>query len=537
MKLSLEGIKNRGPWEAAGIALPGYDVEKAAEKAQAAPRWAHFGIGNIFRIFIGSIADGLMEKGDLDTALTCVETFDYDVVDRIYRPFDNLGLSVVLNTDGTRDYKVLGAFGEAIKAQNTDIQQWNRLKEIFASPSLQMVSFTITEKGYGLTDSEGRYLPYVQADIDQGPDKASGAMAVVTAMLFERYKKGKAPLALVSMDNCSQNGSLLRSSVLTMAHEWLKKGYVEKGFVEYVADESIIAFPWTMIDKITPRPNPRIAADLASLGLENMEPVETSKRTYIAPFVNGEDPQYLVIEDNFPNGRPALENGKGVYLGSRDTVNKAERMKVTALLNPVHSAVAPLGVLLGEEYFATLINNDPKLMKLAKMVAYDEGLPMVPNPGILDPKAFADELFCLRFVNEYLLDTNLRIVTDESQGLGVRFGETIKAYAAKYGSAERLTAIPLGIAGWLRYMLGVDDQGNSYTLAPDPMAEELTRAFRDIVVGKPETLKDQLKPILSNEKIFFTDLYKNGVGEKIEGLFREMIAGKGAVKATICKYI
>ena len=513
MKLSLEGIKDKGKWEAAGITLPGYDIEMAAKKAQETPRWAHFGIGNIFRIFIGSIADGLLEEGELDTALTCVETFDYDVVDKIYRPFDNLGLSVVLNTDGTRDYKVLGAFGEAVKAQSTDPEQWNRLKEIFASPSLQLVSFTITEKGYALTNPEGKYLPYVQADIDNGPDKATGAMGVVTAMLLERYKKGGTPLALVSMDNCSKNGSLLRSSVLTMTEEWLKKGYVDQGFAGYVEDENQVSFPWTMIDKITPRPNPVIAADLKALGVEDMEPMETSKRTYIAPFVNGEDPQYLVI------------------------VNKSERMKVTALLNPVHSAVAPLGVLLGEEYFATLINQDPKLMKLAKMVAYDEGMPMVPDPGILSPKAFADELFQLRFVNEYLLDTNLRIVTDESQGLGVRFGETIKAYTAKYGSAERLTAIPLGIAGWLRYMLGVDDQGNSYTLAPDPMAEELTRAFRDIVIGKPETLKDQLKPILSNEKIFFTDLYKNGPGEKIEGFFREMIADKGAVKATIYKYV
>lgn len=537
MKLSLEGIKNSSDWEAADIALPGYDVEKASCKAQEAPRWAHFGIGNIFRIFIGSIADGLLENGELDTALTCVETFDYDVVDKIYRPFDNLGLSVVLNTDGTRDYKVLGAFGEAVKAQSTDPEQWNRLKEIFVSPSLQLVSFTITEKGYALANAEGKYLPYVQADIDHGPDRATGAMPIVTSMLLERYKKGGTPLALVSMDNCSQNGSLLRSSVLTMTEEWLKRGYVDQGFADYVEDEDKVSFPWTMIDKITPRPNPVIAADLKALGVEDMEPVETSKRTYIAPFVNGEDPQYLVIEDHFPNGRPALEKGKGVYLGSRDTVNKSERMKVTALLNPVHSAIAPLGVLLGEEYFATLINHDPKLMKLAKMVAYDEGMPMVPDPGILSPKNFADELFQLRFVNEYLLDTNLRIVTDESQGLGVRFGETIKAYTAKYGSAERLTAIPLGIAGWLRYMLGVDDQGNSYTLAPDPMAEELTRAFQDIVIGNPETLKDQLKPILSNEKIFFADLYKNGLGEKIEGFFREMIAGKGAVKATIYKYI
>ena len=69
------------------------------------------------------------------------------------------------------------------------------------------------------------------------------------------------------------------------------------------------------------------------------------------------------------------------------------------------------------------------------------------------------------------------------------------------------------------------------------MADEITEALKDVVIGKPETLKDQLRPILSNEKIFFTDLYKNGLGEKVEGMFREMIAGRGAVRATIDKYM
>lgn len=86
-------------------------------------------------------------------------------------------------------------------------------------------------------------------------------------------------------------------------------------------------------------------------------------------------------------------------------------------------------------------------------------------------------------------------------------------------------------------MLGVDDEGNRFELAPDPMNEELQEQFKDIVVGQPETFKDQLKPILSNERLFFTDLYKDGVGEKIEDMFREMIAGLGAVKATIHKYV
>ena len=69
------------------------------------------------------------------------------------------------------------------------------------------------------------------------------------------------------------------------------------------------------------------------------------------------------------------------------------------------------------------------------------------------------------------------------------------------------------------------------------MNEEIQEQFKDIAVGKPETFTNQLKSILSNERLFFTDLYKDGVGEKIETMFREMLAGLGAVKATIHKYV
>ena len=537
MKLTMAGIKDREAWEKAGIQLPGYDVEEVSEKARKAPRWVHFGIGNIFRVFIGGIADGLLEEGALDRGLTCVETFDYDVADKIYAPYNNLGLSVILHGDGTRDYKVLGALAEAVKAQSSNDKQWNRLKEIFAAPSLQLVSFTITEKGYALQKADGTWFPFVEADIKNGPAKATGAMAVLTAMLYERYQAGKYPLALVSMDNCSQNGARLRQSVLTMAEEWKKAGYVDDGFLAYVSDEKTIAFPWTMIDKITPRPSEQIAADLEALGVEDMQPVITAKKTYIAPFVNAEKPQYLVIEDSFPNGRPALEKGFGVYMADRKTVNLAERMKVTVCLNPVHSATGPLGVALGYELFAHMLNTDADMMKMARMVAYDEGLPVVQDPGILSPQAFVDELFNDRFPNEYLGDTNLRLAVDVSQMVGIRFGETIKAYVEKYGDASRLTALPLGIAGWLRYMLAVDDAGKKYELAPDPMNEEIQEQLKDIVVGQPETFTDQLRPILSNERLFFIDLYKAGVGEKVENMFREMIAGPGAIKATIHKYV
>ena len=536
MKLNREGLKEKNFWPERGIALPGYDVELAAKKALAAPRWVHFGIGNIFRVFIGGIADDLLEAGALDRGLTCVETFDYEVVDKIYEPYDNLVLSVILKGDGSREVKALGSLAEAVKADFSCPESRKRMKEIFTSPVLQLVSFTITEKGYALYQPDGSYTALTKADIAKGPQGAVSAIAIVTAGLYERFLAGGQPLALVSMDNCSHNGQLLRSAVLTMAAEWEKAGYVGADFTAWVSDEDQVAFPWTMIDKITPRPSETLAAEYEAMGIEDMMPVITAKRTYIAPFVNAEKPQYLVIEDHFPNGRPQLEKGHGVYMTDRHTVNLAERMKVTACLNPVHSALGPLEVVLGIPLFADGLK-DPTLLKMAKMVAYGEGMPAIEDPLILSPKAFTDELFEDRFVNEYLGDTNLRLATDVSQGVGVRFGETIKTYVRRYGSAEQLVAIPLGIAGWLRYMLGVDDQGNPYELAPDPLNEEMTMRLAEVHFDDPTSLTDQLVPVLSNENIFFADLYKAGLGHKIEELFRQMIAGPGSARRTVEKYM
>lgn len=535
MKLTLAGIKEKAAWEAAGIKLPTYDVEHIVEETKKAPVWVHFGAGNIFRIFVGGLADKLISQGEMDKGITCVETFDFDVVDKIYKPYDNLVLAVTLKADGSTEKEVLGSLTEAIKSQSDVAKEWNRLKEIFVNPGLQMISFTITEKGYALKNSEGNYFPFIQTDIDNGPEKPSSAMAVVCALLFERYKAGKYPLSVVSMDNCSHNGEKLQSSILAMAQEWEKKGFVDAGFVAYISDESQVAFPWSMIDKITPRPADSVCEELAKAGVEDMAPVITSKRTYIAPFVNAEGPQYLVIEDKFPNGRPALEKA-GVYMTDRDTVNKVERMKVTTCLNPLHTALAVYGCVLGYTLIADEMK-DEELKKLVHQIGPVEGMPVVTNPGILSPEAFVDEVINVRIPNPFMPDAPQRIATDTSQKVGIRYGETIKSYVAKYGDAKKLTAIPLAIAGWCRYLLAVDDKGEKFELSADPMVPELTKALEGIEVGKPETYTGQLKSILSNANIFGIDLYEAGIGEKIEGMFLEEIAGAGAVRATLKKYL
>ena len=535
MELTLKGIKETKEWEQAGIKLPSYDVKAVSDKAKQNPRWAHFGIGNIFRIFLGGIADTLIEEGEMNEGITCLETFDFDVVDKIYVPFDNLVLSVTLHKDGQRTKRVLGSLAEAVKLDKSTASE-QRIKEIFASKSLQMVSFTITEKGYELRDANNRVFPYVEADFAAGPEgKLNSAMSIVAAGLWARFHADKTPLALVSMDNVSQNGKKFRASVLEVISEWNKRGLVDNDFFAWVSDESRVSFPWSMIDKITPRPSEEVADDLEKEGVKNMQPVTTSKRTYIAPFVNAEGPQYLVVEDSFPNGRPLLEKA-GVYMTDRETVNASERMKVTVCLNPIHSALGPYGVLLGIEKFSDVMK-DPDLLELANIVGPKEGMPVVVDPGIISPEAFMKELMEDRFVNPYLPDTNQRLCTDISQMLAIRFGVTTKAYMKKDGTAANLKGVPLAAAGWLRYLLQIDDEGKPFELAPDPANEELKNQLSDIRFGDPASVTDQLRPILSNENYFGVSLYEAGLGEKVEEIFKKMIEKPSAVRKTLHEYV
>ena len=539
MRMTLEGIRDTDAWEKAQVKLPGFDVEAMRKATEEAPVWVHFGAGNIFRGFIAVLQQRLLQKGLARCGIVAAETFDYDIIDRIYEPYDNLTMAVSLYPDGSMEREIVAGIAEGVKADTGDQASFDRLKHIFAQPSLQMISFTITEKGYALTDLKGNYQPAAAKDLEDGPAAARHAMSVVTALLLERYRTCRGPLAVVSMDNCSHNGEKLRTSIVTVAEEWEKRGYVPTDFVKWLTDEEIISFPWTMIDKITPRPAKEVEEALAADGIEDMAPIVTGRNTYIAPFVNAEVPQYLVVEDRFPNGRPALENA-GVYMTDRETVNRTERMKVTTCLNPLHTSLAVYGCLLGyDRIFAEM--RDPDLKRLVEIVGYEEGMPVVTHPGIIDPMRFIHEVIDQRLPNPFIPDMPQRIATDTSQKIPVRFGETIKAYLAGAESglrdARSLTAIPLVIAGWLRYLLGVDDNGQPMELSSDPMLGKLQDQLAGIALGAPESANGKLEPILSNAVLFGTDLVKAGLAPKIEAMFKELLAGPGAVRGTLHRYV
>ena len=327
----------------------------------------------------------------------------------------------------------------------------------------------------------------------------------------------------------SHNGEKLRAVIMEFARAWQSAGHVAPEFVAWLESDRV-AFPWTMIDKITPRPDPGVAERLQADGLNGIDAVVTGKNTYVAPYVNAEELEYLVIEDDFPNGRLPLERA-GVLFADRDTVNKVETMKVTTCLNPIHTALAIYGCLLGYTSIHAEMQ-DAELLALSRAVGYREGLPVVVNPGILDPQTFIDEVVNVRLPNPYIPDTPQRIATDTSQKLAIRFGQTIKAHGA---NASALTAIPLVLAGWCRYLLGVDDNGNTFTCSPDPLLESAQAKLAGVRVGSDDL--GNVRELLQDSAIFGVDLYAVGLGDKIEGYLREMLAGNGAVRATLKKHL
>ena len=527
MKLNLKSIQNaesRKEWASKGYKLPEYDIIKMRENTEKSPRWVHFGGGNIFKIFPAARMQDLLNRGLADTGIIVGEGFDPEVIEKGYAPFDNMNINVTLKSDGTVSKEVCASVAKAMVCSTQKPEEWKKFVEIFTNPSLQMVSFTITEKGYATAPG------YVQEDIKRGPEGCTTIICMVTALLNERFKAGATPMAVVSMDNCSQNGLKLFTGVSTIAKTWCEMGMVSQAFVDWLCDETKVSFPWSMIDKITPRPDPMVSQTINDDNVEDMDVVITAKRSFIAPFVNSEECEYLVIEDKFPNGRPALDKA-GVYFTDRDTVTKVERMKVCTCLNPLHTAMSVMGCLLGYTRICDEMK-DEDIVKYIERLGYVEGLPVVTDPGILSPKSFIDDVVYKRLPNPFMPDTPQRIATDTSQKLAIRFGETVKEYIRTGLDLADLKVIPVVMASWIRYLLAIDDNGDSFELSPDPLAESAHADIAGISFGK--ALKGgELDRILSREDIWGYNVLQSPLKDAVIKAFESMNAGPGAVRKTL----
>lgn len=548
MVLNKSILKNPKPWLEKGYKLPEFDYEKVSKETKEAPFWIHFGAGNIFRAFQANVVQNLLNSKDLPKGLVVAEGYDYEIISKMYTPHDNFSILATLKASGNVEKTVVASIMESLILDSEDTESFSRLKEIFCTDSLQMASFTITEKGYALTNAAGETAPAILSDLKVGPEKPQSYLGKVAALLYARFCAGEKPIAMVSMDNCSHNGDKLYAAMHAFAKGWSDNGLVSKDFLVYIETPSKVSFPWSMIDKITPRPDASVEAMLAKDDIDDLAPVITEKNTYVAPFVNAEECEYLVIEDAFPNGRPALEKG-GIIFTNRETVDKVEKMKVCTCLNPLHTTLAVYGCLLGYTLIADEMK-DATLKAMVETIGYKEGLPVVVNPGILDPKEFIDAVLTLRIPNPFMPDTPQRIATDTSQKLPIRFGETIKAYLASTTlNVQDLKLIPLVYAGWLRYLLAVDDEGNTFTLSSDPLLEKVCPIANKV---KPDWMPDgtvnvsdlssgiireSLEELLRDDSIFGVDLIETGIADLVCDYLVQLLQGPGAIRTTLNKYV
>ncbi|MCL2841096.1 MAG: mannitol dehydrogenase family protein [Defluviitaleaceae bacterium] len=486
---------------AVDYSLPKFDIHQMIQSTKEAPTWLQVGAGNIFRILVAGVQQDLLDAELTDTGILVYEGYDEEIITKAFTPFDNISLGVTLHADGSMKKRVIASVADAFYSDT------QRLCQIISQQSLQIISTIITEKGY-IVDSD---------KVCDSPLNAITTLEQVVAGLFSRFNQSGKPLALLSMDNFAENGTRLANAVLTIAQAWKKNNSVPAEFITYVKSMS---YPWTMIDKITPRPSEEVAEILAREGLKDLTIHKTAKHTFVSSFVNAESAQYLVIEDDFPNGRPPLEKA-GVYMTNRETVRKVDQMKVCACLNPLHTILAISGMLLNLPTIAECMK-DKRLVKLIKTAA-EEALPVVSDPKIINPSSFLNEVLTERFPNPFIPDTPERIACDTSQKIPIRFGETLKSL--KPQDLSRLEAIPIFIALWLRYRMGFNDGGEIMELSPDP---QLPKTF-NMLHGLPFGKSVELKPILSDNTVFGIDLYEVGLGGKIEDIFAKLSAKPMAV--------
>ena len=521
MKLNKAILDNQDFLAINQIKQPLFNIEEVKKNTKERPTYLHFGAGNIFKVFLARRYQELLNHNLIDTGIISVETYDDEIVDLVNNKTDNLNLAVLMAEDGSLDLSIVASIVASLKASS----QYQEIKEIFTKESLQIVSYTITEKAYQITDSNGKLLKIIEEDLKRKDNQLQHVMSITCSLLYHRFKSCNKALTILSLDNCSHNGDKIKKAILSIANIWLKESRVSSEFISYL--ENKVTFPISMIDKITPRPSKLVQKKLEAIGFKQLDLITTSKNSFVAPFVNAEVSEYLVIEDKFANGRCPLEK-VGVLFTDYQTVNDVETMKVTTCLNPLHTAMAVVGCLLNYKTISDE-TNDPTIMNLIKTIGYKEGLPVVCDPKIINPKDFIDEVINKRLTNPNIPDTPQRIATDTSMKIAIRFGNTIKSYQRLGLDLNSLEGIPLAIAAWFRYLVAIDDFNNHFELSSDIMAQEIIDNFKNIKIGDVKSITH----LLSNPEIMGLDLTQTPLADKINLYFNMMLKEEGGVRKTI----
>ncbi len=444
-------------------------VRPEYDRSHLKPRIVHLGFGAFHRAHQAVFTDILAAEhasdwGYCEINLIGGERQIADLKDQDYL------FSVAEMSASEWNCRVVGVVREALHADIDGIEQ---VLAAMTRPEVAIVSLTVTEKGYCHLPASGELVeqhPLIQADL-RTPDAPRSAPGVIVAALARRRAAGLPAFSVMSCDNMPENGRVTRGVVLAFAKLY------DPVLAEWIAKN--VTFPSTMVDRIVPAVTSQTLAQItARIGVDDPAGVACE------PF------RQWVIEDNFVAGRPEWEKA-GAELVSNVLV--FEEMKLR-MLNGSHSFLAYLGYLAGYQHINDCME-DEYFRRAARALMLGEQAPTLRIQGV-DLTRYADSLL-ERYTNPALRHRTWQIAMDGSQKLPQRLLDAVRWHLAHDSSFPLLA---LGVAGWMRYVGGVDEQGAAIEVN-DPLLPAIAAA-----VAASEQGDARVKALLGLSEIFGADL-------------------------------
>jgi fructuronate reductase len=439
-------------------------------------RIVHLGAGAFHRSHQAVYTDQLMGSGDTRWGIAAASLHS-PAVSRALTPQDGL-YTLLIKDNGDQRARVIGSLAQVLCLSESR----QALQALLASPSTDIVSLTVTEKGYCYEPAAGTLdetHPDIRADL-AAPWAPATAIGLLAAAIHERKKNGVKPFTLLSCDNLPANGATLRR-VLARYAELAQAALGDPDLKNHFLLN--YACPCTMVDRITPAVTASDRDQVARLlGAHDASPVVTE------PF------SQWVIEDSFSSDRPAWED---VGATLTDNVGAFEKMKLR-LLNGSHSALAYLGGLAGHATVAAAIRDEVLAGFIDGLM--DDAAQTLDMPAGVDLGDYRRSLL-QRFRNVSLRHLTAQIAMDGSQKLPQRILAPIRERLAQGLDIDRHAMV---VAAWIRYLQGRDEHGAVLTVN-DPMAAELSA----IVKSTEGSAQELARAVLGVSAIFGRDLPKN----------------------------
>lgn len=456
------------------IATPNFD------RSDVTTGIVHIGVGGFHRSHEAMYVNGYMNTtGDLSWGICGVGLRPADKkMQEVLESQDHLYSLLEKHPSGERNLSVIGAITEFMMATENPKAVIDKM----ASSDVKIVSLTITEGGYNFDPATGEFItdnPDVIHDI-ANPASPRLVFGYLLAALQARQARGVAPFTIMSCDNIQHNGDVLKAMLLAYVN------LVDTTFAQWI--ETNVAFPNSMVDRITPATTDEDMRELASLGIEDSWPVVCE------PF------HQWVIEDDFCNDRPSFESVGAQFVKH---VAPYEKLKLR-MLNASHSVLGLVGSVAGLDTIHGSMENTALRNMLGKFMR-TEVMPNLDAVGDLDVNEYG-EILLSRFANPNIKDALSRICLESSAKIPVFLLPTVNDNLANDGE---LNISALVVACWAYYSEFQASQDGNALLIQDEMADELHAAAKGYE-GNPLsflTISSIFGDLIEHQD--FTVLYKN----------------------------